>query len=43
MYVCPAGHMANRKARTGKKNQDKNQVMTYYFDVEHLRHCRTAM
>jgi transposase len=39
MYVCPAGHMAIRKAHTGKKNQDKNQVMTYYFDVERCHLC----
>ena len=34
MFVCPAGHMAIRKARQGKKNQGENQTMTYYFDVE---------
>src|SRR5690606_3487204 len=34
MYVCKAGHMAVRKARTGKKGVGKNQVDTYYFDVE---------
>jgi DNA-binding transcriptional LysR family regulator len=42
MYVCPAGHMAIRKAHTGKKNQDKNQVMTYYFDVERCHLCPQA-
>lgn len=42
MYICPAGHMAIRKARTGKKNQDKNQVMTYYFDVERCHLCPQA-
>lgn len=42
MYVCPAGHIAIRKARTGKKNQDKNQVMTYYFDVERCHACPQA-
>ena len=25
MYVCKAGHMAIRKARTGKKGTNKNQ------------------
>ena len=28
MYVCKAGHMAIRKARTGKKNQAANQTDT---------------
>jgi len=39
MFVCPAGHMAVRKARTGKKNQGKNQLMTYYFDINKCRQC----
>lgn len=39
MYVCPAGHMAIRKARTGKKGQKKNQKETYYFDVEKCKRC----
>ena len=39
MYVCPAGHMAIRKARQGKKNQSKNQTDTYYFDVEKCKSC----
>ncbi len=39
MYVCKAGHMAIRKARQGKKGVGKNQVDTYYFDVENCRHC----
>ncbi len=39
MFVCPAGHMAIRKARTGKKNQAKNQSMTYYFDVNKCQRC----
>ena len=34
MFVCPAGHIAIRKACQGKKNVGKNQVKTYYFDVE---------
>lgn len=33
MYVCKAGHMAIRKARTGKKNTGKNQRDKYYFDI----------
>ncbi|HED0876544.1 TPA: IS1182 family transposase [Campylobacter jejuni] len=39
MYVCKAGHMAIRKARQGKKGVGKNQVDTYYFDVEKCKHC----
>lgn len=39
MYVCPAGHMAIRKARTGKKNQAANQAETYSFDIEKCKVC----
>jgi len=39
MYVCKAGHMAIRKARTGKKNQGQNQKHTYYFDIEKCKIC----
>jgi hypothetical protein len=39
MYVCKAGHMAIRKARTGKKGVGKNQKDTYYFDVEKCKNC----
>jgi len=39
MFVCPAGHMAIRKARQGRKNEGKNQIDTYYFDVEKCRNC----
>ena len=38
-FVCPAGHMAIRKARQGKKNDGANQVDTYYFDVEKCKIC----
>jgi hypothetical protein len=38
-FVCPAGHMAIRKAVQGKKNVGKNQVDTYYFDVEKCKSC----
>ncbi|WP_108866373.1 IS1182 family transposase [Aquimarina aquimarini] len=38
-FVCPAGHMAIRKARQGKKNSGENQVDTYYFDVQKCRTC----
>jgi transposase len=39
MFVCPAGHIAIRKARQGKKNVGENQVDTYYFDVEKCKSC----
>jgi len=39
MFVCPAGHLAIRKARQGKKEDGTNQVDTYYFDVEKCKVC----
>lgn len=39
MFVCPAGHIAIRKGRQGKKNVGANQVNTYYFDVEKCKIC----
>jgi transposase/IS5 family transposase len=39
MYVCKAGHMAIRKARTGKKETNNNQSHTYYFDIEKCKVC----
>jgi transposase len=39
MFVCPAGHLAIRKARQGKKNSGQNQADTYYFDVEKCKVC----
>ncbi len=39
LYVCKAGHMAIRKARTGKKEQGKNQKDTYYFDIKKCAVC----
>ena len=38
-FVCPAGHLAIRKARQGTKDVGKNQVDTYYFDVEKCKSC----
>jgi Transposase DDE domain/Transposase domain (DUF772) len=38
-FICPAGHLAIRKARQGKKNIGENQVDTYYFDVEKCKSC----
>ena len=39
MFVCPAGHLAIRKALQGKKNIGTNQAQTYYFDVEKCKSC----
>ena len=39
MYVCKAGNMAIRKARTGKKGVACNQSDTYYFDIEKCKIC----
>jgi len=39
MFVCPAGHLAIRKARQGKKNIGENQLQTYYFDIEKCKRC----
>ena len=39
MFVCPAGHIAMRKACQGKKNVGTNQVNTNYFDVEKCKSC----
>ena len=39
MAVCPAGHMAIRKAKQGRKNVGKNQSMTYYFEVDKCKNC----
>ena len=38
-FVCPAGHLAIRKARQNRKNVGKNQVDVYYFDVEKCKVC----
>lgn len=38
-FVCPAGHLAIRKARQGAKDVGTNQVETYYFDVEKCKSC----
>ena len=39
LFVCPAGHLAIRRARQGRKNKGKNQVDSYYFDVEKCKRC----
>ena len=39
MFVCPAGHMAIRRAKQGKKNQGKNQFIVYFFNTDKCRIC----
>lgn len=39
MFVCPAGHLAIRKAKQERENVGKNQVHIYYFDVEKCKSC----
>ncbi|PCI35339.1 MAG: IS5/IS1182 family transposase [Flavobacteriaceae bacterium] len=39
MFVCPAGHLAIKKAVQGKKNIGKNQMLTYYFDITKCKNC----
>lgn len=39
MFVCPAGHMAIRKARQGKKGQGQNQSLVFFFDVDKCKVC----
>ena len=38
-FICPAGHEAIRKARTGKRNVKKNQCETHYFDIDICKNC----
>ena len=39
MFVCPAGHMATRKVRAGKKGQNTNKSLRFYFDIEKCKAC----
>lgn len=39
MFVCPAGHLAIRKAKQGKKNIGRSQADTYYFDIQKCKIC----
>lgn len=41
MFVCPAGHLAIRKARNSRKKEPKNRnpKTTYFFDVEKCKVC----
>ena len=40
MYVCPAGHMAIKKAhQKGNKHNNYTEVDNYFFDVEKCKRC----
>ena len=39
MFVCPAGHMAIRKARQGTREGKGNQAWTYFFDTDKCKTC----
>jgi len=42
MYVCPAGHMSNKKTSTRPKKHAKDgegTVLSYFFDVEKCKTC----
>lgn len=42
MYVCPAGHMAIRKVKSGSLKDNRgydNRVEQYFFDVEKCKKC----
>lgn len=39
MFVCPAGHLAIKKHKQGKKNGSWNPTYTYFFDVEKCKVC----
>ncbi|WP_425305705.1 IS1182 family transposase [Domibacillus aminovorans] len=37
--MCPAGHWSIRKAKTGKKNSQRNQRYKFYFDTSLCQKC----
>lgn len=39
MFVCPAGYMAVRKSKHGKKNVRENRTPTYHFNIEKCKVC----
>ena len=40
MFVCKAGHLATRKARTGKKGTNRNQRQKYYLISKSAKSAR---
>lgn len=43
LFVCPEGHMAIRKARTGRTTWKYNPQETHYFDINHCQTCPTKV
>ena len=43
LFVCPEGHMAIRKARTGRTTGKYNPQETHYFDINHCQTCPTKV
>lgn len=39
MYVCPTGHMAIHKSKTGAKDPNKPQRESCFFDVKKCVQC----
>jgi len=39
MFVCPAGHLAIKRAKHGKKGVGTNQAYFYYFDIYKCKTC----
>lgn len=39
LFVCPEGHMAIKKAKTGRKTGKYNPQETHYFDISHCQIC----
>ncbi|MFD2046387.1 IS1182 family transposase [Ornithinibacillus salinisoli] len=39
MYVCPAGHLATKKAVKKRKDSSQNPQLKYYFEVEKCKVC----
>ncbi|AST89972.1 IS1182 family transposase [Sutcliffiella cohnii] len=39
MYVCPAGHLANKKSVKKRQDTSQNPQLKYFFDVEKCKVC----
>ena len=39
LFVCPEGHMAIKKAKTGRTNGKYNSQETHYFDIKRCQIC----
>lgn len=40
LFVCPKGHMAIKRAKTGRTRKTYNPQETHYFDINH---CQPAL